>query len=200
MRYLQRLAELLFQTMPVSSAQLQLGAVREEHVEFAMRARRKLADAMEIDECGTVNPHKPGGSQLGFHFGDALAMQIDLFAGVQFHIHAGSLYPIDLRGLEDYHAAVDLDRPPPAVKRHAPIPGRSDAGVQHRQHSARHLAALSHLDLRDRPIQRFGEPFIAEGLQQVVQGMGFKRCQRVAIECRYEDVTGIGSLGISRRT
>jgi hypothetical protein len=74
MRYLQRLAELLFQTMPVSSAQLQLGAVGEEHVESAMRARRKFPDAIEIDEGETVNPHKPGGSQLSLRFSDALAM------------------------------------------------------------------------------------------------------------------------------
>lgn len=54
-----RLAELLFQTKPVPFAQLQFGAVGEEHLEFAMRARRKLPDAIEIDERGTVNPHEP---------------------------------------------------------------------------------------------------------------------------------------------
>ena len=45
---LQAVAELLFQTMPVSLAQLQLGAIGEEHVEFAMRAGRQLPDALEI--------------------------------------------------------------------------------------------------------------------------------------------------------
>src|SRR5579864_1032717 len=95
-RELQRLAQALFQLGAIGSADSKPRSVLQHHLELAVRNWFKVQNALDIDDCRSVNPHESHGIQFFDKLIQRGAIEQLFSASVQVHVHAGRFDPVNV--------------------------------------------------------------------------------------------------------
>jgi hypothetical protein len=99
---------LLLQRIAIQPAQSESRAVAQHHLVIAAARDQQLLDALDVDDARAVDTEEALRPDLLDQSGHGLAHQVDLFAGIDAHVVALGLDPVDRLDVDERHAAAGL--------------------------------------------------------------------------------------------
>ena len=158
--------------------QRQLTAVVQHDRKVAMSTWPQLSNAIGIDDSRSMDSHKSLGIEPLQEGGEARAVQVRPPTRVKVKVHTGGVNPIQIPHLQERHATAGfeddaLERPRTLLERRFLVQQAAD--LRYPLRFRRVLQGFT------RMCQRRLEALVAEGLQQVIQSVGFKRTNRVLV-------------------